>query len=262
MTSKTPHSRSGSPESARLDDLLRADAAAIIDDDLDDEASTDEERRFAGDSGLVAAQHVRSQVYSIRVPVERLEQVRCLASERGVPPTVMLRQWVLTQLDAELGAEAAVAKPQMPEAPKTTVAQHVSTRQRRDAAAERWEAATAALVDVASQLTKTLTLFTGHSTTIAQAAAGIRTLPPHPSMPAAAPILALMHSGMPDIVSAAASFGLPASTDASMHLTIRYLNKGLAELRSTVEDASSWPGISDFDLDSLYATADEELSSP
>ena len=261
MTSNTRHSRSGSPESARLDDLLRADAAAIIDDDLDDEASTNDQGRFADDSGLVA---LTCTVTGLLHPGARRATgaVRCLASERGVPPTVMLRQWVLTQLDAELGAEATAAKPQVPDAPKTTAAKHVPSKPRRDTATERWEAATAALVDVAAQLTKTLTLFTGHSNAIAQETAGIRTLPPHPSMPATAPLLAFMHSGMPEIVSAAASFGLPASTDASMHLTIRYLNRGLAELRSTVEDASSWPGISDFDLDSLYATADEELSSP
>lgn len=43
----------------------------------------------------------RQQVYSIRVPVDRLEQVRVLAKGRGVKPTIMLRGWILERLDIE-----------------------------------------------------------------------------------------------------------------------------------------------------------------
>ena len=42
-----------------------------------------------------------SQVYSVRVPVERLEQLRKLAAERGVAPTALLRQFVVERLDQE-----------------------------------------------------------------------------------------------------------------------------------------------------------------
>lgn len=42
-----------------------------------------------------------SQVYSVRIPVVRLEQLRRLAEDRGVPPTALLRQFVLERLDAE-----------------------------------------------------------------------------------------------------------------------------------------------------------------
>jgi hypothetical protein len=42
-----------------------------------------------------------SQVYSLRVPVERLEQLRRLAEQRGVAPTALLRQFVLERLDQE-----------------------------------------------------------------------------------------------------------------------------------------------------------------
>lgn len=42
-----------------------------------------------------------SQVYSVRVPVERLEQLRRLAAQRGVAPTALLRQFVLERLDQE-----------------------------------------------------------------------------------------------------------------------------------------------------------------
>jgi hypothetical protein len=42
-----------------------------------------------------------SQVYSVRVPVERLEQLRRLAEQRGVAPTALMRQFVLERLDQE-----------------------------------------------------------------------------------------------------------------------------------------------------------------
>src|ERR1700761_5912171 len=76
----------------RMAALLRADAAAIIDDDIDDDADADAETVNAA---AHPSQRPRSQVYSIRVPVDRLEQVRSLAKERGIAPTAMLRDWVL-----------------------------------------------------------------------------------------------------------------------------------------------------------------------
>lgn len=42
-----------------------------------------------------------SQVYSIRIPVSRLEDIRRLAAKYGVPPTSMLRSWILERLDLE-----------------------------------------------------------------------------------------------------------------------------------------------------------------
>jgi chemotaxis protein histidine kinase CheA len=39
-------------------------------------------------------------VYSVRIPVERIDELRQLAAERGVAPTVLIRTWVLAQLDA------------------------------------------------------------------------------------------------------------------------------------------------------------------
>lgn len=45
-----------------------------------------------------------SQVYSVRIPVDRLAQLRRLADERGVAPTVLLRQFVLERLDVETTA--------------------------------------------------------------------------------------------------------------------------------------------------------------
>ncbi len=269
MTGKTHRSRRGDEEATRMQALLRADAAAVIDDDLDDE-TRDEDVHLVDESAdhpAQVAQRTRSQVYSIRVPVERLEQVRCLAKERGVAPTAMLREWVLTQLDAETGAEAASPESASPVPTKPRATQKNPDEQRQEAAAKRLEAATAALVDVAGQLSKTLAMFTellaAQSGAAARPAAGIRALPPHPSFPAAASLHAFVSSGMPERLWATAGFGRwLTSADADMQLTIHHVHRGLAELRSTVENASSWPGFGDHDLGTLYMAADEELSNP
>jgi len=39
-------------------------------------------------------------VYSVRIPVDRIEELRALAAERGVQPTALIRAWVLAHLDA------------------------------------------------------------------------------------------------------------------------------------------------------------------
>jgi aryl-alcohol dehydrogenase-like predicted oxidoreductase len=54
-----------------------------------------------------------SPVYGLRLPAERIEQLRQIAQARGVEPSVLARQWVIDQLD---------------------VVQHA-----RDQAQERWE---------------------------------------------------------------------------------------------------------------------------
>ncbi|MFI9380557.1 hypothetical protein [Kutzneria sp. NPDC052558] len=41
-----------------------------------------------------------SAVYSVRIPVDRIEQLRRVAEERGMQPTALMRTWVLAQLDA------------------------------------------------------------------------------------------------------------------------------------------------------------------
>lgn len=42
-----------------------------------------------------------AQVYSVRIPVERIDRLRRLADERGVKPTALMREWVLQRLAAE-----------------------------------------------------------------------------------------------------------------------------------------------------------------
>ncbi len=39
-------------------------------------------------------------VYGLRLPVERIEQLRRLAAARGVEPSVLARNWVIEHLDA------------------------------------------------------------------------------------------------------------------------------------------------------------------
>jgi hypothetical protein len=43
-----------------------------------------------------------SQVYSLRLPVDRIEEVRRLAVSQSLAPTALLRRWILERLDVEL----------------------------------------------------------------------------------------------------------------------------------------------------------------
>ena len=43
-----------------------------------------------------------SQVYSLRLPVDRIEEVRQLAVSQSLAPTALLRRWILERLDVEL----------------------------------------------------------------------------------------------------------------------------------------------------------------
>jgi len=269
MTSKTPRIRRSDGEAERRQELLRADAAAVIDDDLED-GILDEGARLVeerSDESAPASQRQRSQVYSIRVPVERLEQVRLLAKERGVAPTVMLREWVLAQLDAETRTQTPPAESGVPD-PTRPQATHDSLRdQRTDAATQRLEAATAALMDVAAQLATTLAMsvevIAAQRATTARPAAGSRALPLVVGSPAGALFYTAMASAMPDSAWSTASVsGWPRRTEHSVQVTRQYVWRGLAALRSTVESASSWPGFGDHDLDMLYMAADEELANP
>jgi len=67
-----------------------------------------------------------SPVYGLRLPAQRIEQLRRIAEARGVEPSVLARQWVIDQLDA---------------------AEHA-----RDQAQERWERDLRATTDHLRQL--------------------------------------------------------------------------------------------------------------
>jgi hypothetical protein len=50
-----------------------------------------------------------SQVYTIRIPVESLETLRTLAQARGMPPSAMMRAWVLERLAFETSLQPTKA---------------------------------------------------------------------------------------------------------------------------------------------------------
>lgn len=41
-----------------------------------------------------------SQVYAVRIPVSRLRRLREVATDLGVQPSALIRQWVIERLDA------------------------------------------------------------------------------------------------------------------------------------------------------------------
>jgi aryl-alcohol dehydrogenase-like predicted oxidoreductase len=50
-----------------------------------------------------------AQVYSLRIPVAQIEELRQLAADKGVTPSALMREWVLERLAAEkAGAPGAL----------------------------------------------------------------------------------------------------------------------------------------------------------
>jgi hypothetical protein len=80
---------------ARMADkeLLDRIAAAVE----DTEATPDEELEWTRHQEPARSP---SAVYSVRIPIDRIEELRQLAADRGVQPTALIRTWVLAQLDA------------------------------------------------------------------------------------------------------------------------------------------------------------------
>lgn len=48
-----------------------------------------------------------AQVYSLRIPVDRLEELRQLAASRDMAASVLMRRWVIERLDLELERRSA-----------------------------------------------------------------------------------------------------------------------------------------------------------
>jgi hypothetical protein len=90
--------------------------AAMLAQEADEaEARADAEER--GDETPSTGQRARrqsteaSQVYSVRIPTSRLEELRKLANRLGEPPSALLRRWALERLDEELQGSASKEKP-------------------------------------------------------------------------------------------------------------------------------------------------------
>ena len=82
------------------------------------EARADAEDR--GETPPAAGQRGRrravdpSQVYAVRIPLSRLRELRELAEQLDVPPTVLIRQWVIERLDEVDGDRDGDDVPQVP----------------------------------------------------------------------------------------------------------------------------------------------------
>lgn len=72
------------------------------------EAAEAEARAVAEDRGEIPAPPGQrgkrkasdpSQVYPVRIPVARINELREVAERLGVPPTALIRQWVIERLD-------------------------------------------------------------------------------------------------------------------------------------------------------------------
>lgn len=80
------------------DDLAARLAAAVADVERDPDTEPNWVRHREPSKSPTA-------VYSVRIPVERIEELRELAASRGVQPTALIRAWVLAQLDAAREAD-------------------------------------------------------------------------------------------------------------------------------------------------------------
>ncbi len=50
-----------------------------------------------------------AQVYSIRIPVGLLGELRSIADREGLPPATMVREWVIERIQREVLADSLVA---------------------------------------------------------------------------------------------------------------------------------------------------------
>jgi hypothetical protein len=73
-----------------VNDMLAAEAARM-------EAETGTERTFV----QIPPPKEPSQVYSVRIPVARLDELRKIAAGCEQAPSTLLREWVLERLDME-----------------------------------------------------------------------------------------------------------------------------------------------------------------
>ncbi len=74
-----------------------------IRDTLADEATEAEARRDEPPGRMQRARvsSGASQVYTVRMPAERLAEIRAVAEQSGEQPSTLMRRWVLERLDAE-----------------------------------------------------------------------------------------------------------------------------------------------------------------
>ena len=94
---------------------------------IDEEAEAFEESKADDDGrpyGRPRPPRDGGQVFSLRMPVERLEALRSVAAKCGERPSTLMRRWVLERLAEELGMRATYDDPQSPIGPITVVFEH------------------------------------------------------------------------------------------------------------------------------------------
>jgi hypothetical protein len=70
-------------------------------------AAAEEAERHAGEENYRPSYRRRhaprdpAQVYSLRIPVAQIDELRQLAADKGVTPSALMREWVLERLAAE-----------------------------------------------------------------------------------------------------------------------------------------------------------------
>jgi hypothetical protein len=69
----------------------------LEDEFTDEDESVDEKAEY----GRLAPPRQPSQVYSIRIPVNLIEELRHCAAEMGVRPSSLMRDWVVERLEKE-----------------------------------------------------------------------------------------------------------------------------------------------------------------
>lgn len=102
----------GHPSVLRMREVHRMNNEANIAELLAEETEASERGRDM-DAPYVASRRRSkdpSQVYSVRLPVGRLEDLRQLASKEGVAPSALLRRWAIERIDRELDHASRVAE--------------------------------------------------------------------------------------------------------------------------------------------------------
>jgi Lsr2 len=66
-----------------------------------------------------------AQVYSLRIPVGQLDELRRLAADRHLTPSALMRSWVLDRLDAEAGGNAEAGDARQPAVVAAALPEHV-----------------------------------------------------------------------------------------------------------------------------------------
>jgi hypothetical protein len=79
---------------------LLAEEAEAAEEHRDDDVPLVRSRRRAKEP---------AQVYSLRIPVEKLAELRRLAEERHLTPSALMRSWVLERLEQESSGEGLLA---------------------------------------------------------------------------------------------------------------------------------------------------------